>query len=78
MHNVNKRTLHYYDNIGLFSPCTKGENIMEMKLREYQEQDFNELVNIVRETWQYDKFCNSKTANNFTDTCVSTSGINYK
>lgn len=26
MHNVNKRTLHYYDNIGLFSPCTKGEN----------------------------------------------------
>ena len=35
---------------------------MEMKLREYQDQDFNELVNIVRETWQYDKFCNSKTA----------------
>lgn len=26
MHKVNKRTLHYYDNIGLFSPCTKGEN----------------------------------------------------
>lgn len=26
LHHVNKRTLHYYDNIGLFSPCTKGEN----------------------------------------------------
>lgn len=26
LHGVNKRTLHYYDNIGLFSPCTKGEN----------------------------------------------------
>lgn len=26
LHNVNKRTLHYYDKIGLFSPRTKGEN----------------------------------------------------
>ena len=26
LHHVNKRTLHYYDNIGLFSPCHKGEN----------------------------------------------------
>lgn len=26
LHNVNKRTLHYYDDIGLFSPCHKGEN----------------------------------------------------
>lgn len=26
LHNVNKRTLHYYDYIGLFSPCHKGEN----------------------------------------------------
>lgn len=26
LHNVNKRTLHYYDNIGLFSPSQKGEN----------------------------------------------------
>lgn len=26
LHGVNKRTLHYYDNIGLFSPCFKGEN----------------------------------------------------
>ncbi len=26
LHGVNKRTLHYYDTIGLFSPDTKGEN----------------------------------------------------
>ena len=26
LHEVNKRTLHYYDTIGLFSPKEKGEN----------------------------------------------------
>ena len=26
LHKVNKRTLHYYDSIGLFSPHTKGDN----------------------------------------------------
>ena len=26
LHNINKRTLHYYDQIGLFSPACKGEN----------------------------------------------------
>lgn len=26
LHEVNKRTLHYYDNIGLFSPKNKGKN----------------------------------------------------
>ena len=26
LHKVNKRTLHYYDNIGLFSPSAKGDN----------------------------------------------------
>lgn len=26
LHEVNKRTLHYYDHIGLFSPSSKGEN----------------------------------------------------
>lgn len=26
LHEVNKRTLHYYDSIGLFSPNTKGNN----------------------------------------------------
>lgn len=26
LHGINKRTLHYYDEIGLFSPSHKGEN----------------------------------------------------
>ena len=26
LHKINKRTLHYYDNIGLFSPSEKGDN----------------------------------------------------
>ncbi|MEG2037088.1 MAG: MerR family DNA-binding transcriptional regulator, partial [Ruthenibacterium sp.] len=26
MHHINKRTLHYYDSIGLFSPAGVGEN----------------------------------------------------
>lgn len=26
MHQINNRTLHYYDNIGLFSPAFRGEN----------------------------------------------------
>lgn len=26
LNNINKRTLHYYDEIGLFSPAKKGEN----------------------------------------------------
>lgn len=26
LHGINKRTLHYYDQIGLFSPAVKGEN----------------------------------------------------
>ncbi|WP_279166879.1 GNAT family N-acetyltransferase [Thomasclavelia cocleata] len=50
---------------------------MEMKLREYQDQDFNELMNIVRETWQYDKFCNSKTANKLAQVFLSSCLTNY-
>lgn len=26
IHQVNPRTLHYYDSVGLFSPEKKGEN----------------------------------------------------
>ncbi|MEG2989678.1 MAG: MerR family DNA-binding transcriptional regulator, partial [Oscillospiraceae bacterium] len=26
LHHINKRTLHYYDAIGLFSPACIGEN----------------------------------------------------
>lgn len=43
LHNVNKRTLHYYDEIGLFSPRVKGEN----KYRYYdtsQSMDFEYIL----------------------------------
>ncbi|WP_286312032.1 MerR family transcriptional regulator [Romboutsia ilealis] len=26
LHHINKRTLHYYDSVGIFSPKHKGEN----------------------------------------------------
>lgn len=26
LHNINRRTLHYYDDIGIFSPNIRGEN----------------------------------------------------
>lgn len=43
MHNINKRTLHYYDQIGLFSPCYKGEN----NYRYYDYKQSVELENIL-------------------------------
>lgn len=47
LHEVNRRTLHYYDTIGLFSPRTKGEN----KYRYYdtlQSMDF-EYIRMLKE-----------------------------
>ena len=35
---------------------------MKIELREYQKQDFKALETIIRETWHYDDFSNSKTA----------------
>lgn len=37
LHGVNKRTLHYYDKIGLFSPMEKGEN-------KYRYYDFSQNI----------------------------------
>ena len=31
LHGVNKRTLHYYDSIGLFSPRERGERTWAKK-----------------------------------------------
>lgn len=42
MHHLNKRTLHYYDEIGLFSPMYKGEN----GYRYYDYMQSMELENI--------------------------------
>ena len=30
LHNVNKRTLHYYDYIGLFSPVIRGKTDIDI------------------------------------------------
>ena len=35
---------------------------MKITLREYQKEDFQELENIIRETWHYDEFSSSETA----------------
>ena len=35
---------------------------MQITLREYQKEDFQELENIIRETWHYDEFSSSETA----------------
>ena len=43
LHDINKRTLHYYDNIGLFSPDCKGEN----GYRYYTYKQSMELVTIL-------------------------------
>ena len=32
LHEVNKRTLHYYDDIGLFCPLTKEENGIDIMI----------------------------------------------
>lgn len=43
LHNLNKRTLHYYDEIGLFSPAVKGSN----GYRYYTWRQSMELENIL-------------------------------
>lgn len=43
LHHLNKRTLHYYDDIGLFSPIHKGDN----GYRYYTYQQSAQLENIL-------------------------------
>lgn len=43
LHHLNKRTLHYYDDIGIFSPSHKGEN----GYRYYTYKQSMELENIL-------------------------------
>lgn len=43
LHHLNKRTLHYYDDIGLFSPAYKGRN----GYRYYTYQQSGELESIL-------------------------------
>lgn len=39
LNNINKRTLQYYDNIGLFSPITKGQN-------NYRYYNWNQILEL--------------------------------
>lgn len=47
LHHVNKRTLHYYDEIGLFQPNRKGEN--EYRYYSYQQSPEFEMILAFRE-----------------------------
>lgn len=47
LHNINKRTLHYYDDIGLFSPIYKGEN--GYRYYTYQQSPSLEMLLTLRE-----------------------------
>ena len=50
---------------------------MQLLLREYQKQDFKPLENIIRETWNYDKFCSPKTASKLAKVFLSSCLTNY-
>lgn len=50
---------------------------MQIELREYQKQDFKALETIIRETWHYDDFSNSKTAIKLAKVFLSSCLTNY-
>ncbi|MEG1475735.1 MAG: MerR family transcriptional regulator [Longicatena sp.] len=47
LHHINKRTLHYYDSIGLFSPSLIGEN--GYRYYTYQQSTTLEMILTMRE-----------------------------
>ena len=50
---------------------------MQIKLREYQQQDFEALEAIIRETWHYDDFSSPKTAIQLAKVFLSSCLTNY-
>lgn len=50
---------------------------MEIKLREYQKQDFKPLKEIIRKTWHYDEFSSPKTASKLAEVFLSSCLTNY-
>ena len=50
---------------------------MQIKLREYQTQDFEALEAIIRETWHYDDFSSPKTAIQLAKVFLSSCLTNY-
>lgn len=51
--------------------------MMQIKLREYQQQDFEALEAIIRETWHYDDFSSPKTAIQLAKVFLSSCLTNY-
>ena len=47
LHDVNKRTLHYYDEIGLFSPNAKSEN--GYRLYDFRQNIDFEYIQMLKE-----------------------------
>lgn len=47
LHHVNKRTLHYYDEIGLFSPLYKGDN--HYRYYDYSQSIEFEYIRILKD-----------------------------
>ncbi|EDS76105.1 hypothetical protein CLOSPI_00070 [Thomasclavelia spiroformis DSM 1552] len=51
--------------------------IMQIKLREYQKQDFKALETIIKETWHYDDFSSPKIAIKLARVFLSSCLTNY-
>lgn len=50
---------------------------MKVELREYQKQDFKCLENVIRQTWNYDKFSSPETAAKLARVFLSSCLTNY-
>lgn len=50
---------------------------MKIKLREYQPSDFKALENIIRETWNYDRFSSPKVSQKLAKVFLSSCLTNY-
>ena len=49
LHEVNKRTLHYYDEIGLFRPLTKSHN--GYRYYDISEDDITQIFSRLKDIW---------------------------
>lgn len=50
---------------------------MKTIFREYQKKDFEQLAEVIRRTWNYDKFCSGKTAEKLGKAFLSSCLTNY-
>lgn len=50
---------------------------MQVQLREYHKEDFNDLQTIIRQTWHYDEFASPKTAEKLAKVFLTSCLTNY-